>query len=112
MKRADVLAGAIATIGLLLAMWFGAGRGIYLGRRLLDMPLGTKQAAVVGALGEPDEVRTTFRLAQHRLYEQEYEEAAASSAVEFLVWEYWIDTVCCAGFDKDKALVVRACGGS
>lgn len=100
-----------AVVGSMAAIaWFGFLRGIVAGRQLLSLPLGTDRSTVVAVLGDPDEVRGTFRLAQQRLYEREYESAAASGAVEFLVWEYLLDTVCCAGFDTQSKLVVRACG--
>ena len=110
MRRQGILLATTVAGGIALVLWFGFLRGVFFGRRLLAMPLGTERSVVVEAMGAPDEVRSTFRLAQHRLHERAYEQAAASDAVEFLVWEYMLDTVCCAGFDSSGRLAVRECG--
>ena len=98
MSRQSVFWTSAVAAGIALIVWFGFLRGVVVGKRLLSLPLGTERSTVVALIGKPDEVRTSFRLAQYRLYESEYQAAAASRAVEFLVWEYLLDTVCCAGF--------------
>ncbi len=110
MKRANLAAIALLATGLGLVLWFGFLRGVLAGRRLLAMPLGTDKSVVVAALGEPDEVRASFRLAEHRDYPRETEQPATAGATEYLVWEYLLDLVCCAGFGESNRLVVRDCG--
>lgn len=110
--RANLAAATLLAIGLGLLFWFGFLRGVLAGRRLLATPLGTDKSVVVAALGEPDEVRGSFRLAEYREYPRETEQAAKAGATEYLVWEYLLDLVCCAGFDESNRLVVRDCGTS
>lgn len=109
-QRWAVLGLFIASGAVALVLWFGFLRGICFGRTLLSLPLGTPRETIKKAMGTPSAIEGRFRLAQERLYEAEYAEAAQSGASEFWVWEYWLDTVCCAGFNADGLLVVRHCG--
>jgi hypothetical protein len=108
---------SIALLGALIA-------GLYLFFKLTEDPVhrdrllqferikaGMTQTEVTALFGHPTSRETTFRLAQRKRFETEYDRANARRSHEWWLWESG-DFVFAVGFSADKRVTVTSCGGT
>lgn len=85
---------------------------VWLHRTVEALAVGTPEAEVLRRLGRPSDSGNRFHLAQEQGYESEYRAAAASASVHYLFWRGGIDVVCAVGFDRNRRVAYKACGGT
>jgi hypothetical protein len=81
-------------------------------RTVEKLEIGTPEDQVLERLGQPSDSGTRFYLAQEESFEAEYRAAAESRSVRYLFWRKSVDIVCAVGFDRDKRVSYKACGGT
>lgn len=73
---------------------------------------GETKSSVVDALGEPRAKTDEFNLPQRHGFEDQFNAAARSSAVEYYQWINGTNWYYCIGFDSSGAMVIKGEGHS
>ena len=74
--------------------------------------IGSSKGAALQGLGEPLRQERTFCLPQRHGFEEQFEAAERSSAVEYALWHNGINWYYCIGFDSHGKVVIKGEGCS
>jgi len=92
------------------SMFAGFDRGMQ--RQYEDISIGSARRTSIEALGTPRSKSDTFNLPQRHGFEQFFEAAERSTAVEYLLWTNGINWYYSIGFDASGKAVVKGEGHS
>ena len=76
------------------------------------IPMGETMQSGVDSLGEPRAKTSKFNLPQRHGFENHFEAAERSSAVEFYQWSNGVNWYYCVGFDSSGTVVIKGEGHS
>ena len=80
--------------------------------RYQEIEIGMQESIVVSILGSPNERSSEFYLGQREGFEEVYERAAQSRAVQYLIWRRNTDMVYAVGLNKEGNVAFFAAGGT
>lgn len=99
----DVLIGPRGILG-------GFDRGMH--ARYEKITVGESKKSVVDAIGEPQDKSDVFNLPQRHGFEQLFDAAEKSPAVEYYLWINGANWYYCIGFDSAGTVVIKGAGNS
>ena len=91
-------------------MLAGFDRGMQ--RDYEGISIGSSKGSAIEALGEPYSKSDTFNLPQRKGFEDYFDAAERSTAVEYLLWINGMNWYYCIGFDASGNAVVKGEGHS
>jgi hypothetical protein len=80
--------------------------------RFEGIEIGMPESLVLSLLGSPDDHSSEFYLGQKEGFEEAYMRAAASGAINYVMWHRGIDLVYAIGFNKEGNAAVVESGGT
>ena len=80
--------------------------------KVQELSLGQPVDTAVRRLGPPHEIAASFRLGQQSGFEDAYQRAAESTAVQYYTWQCCIDMTYTIGVDGEQRMVVIEYGGT